>query len=346
MEVAGTTTSRTRVIRTLNHEAVDRAPRDLWIAPAVELSRGDEVAEMRYRYPCDLARCDLRSAKGNRSKGLHEPGEHTDAWGCVWHVADRFATPELRHSPLANLAALAHYRLPWDSIGKAKAGAVERGGEAASRFVLAMSEVRPFERLQWLHGRESTLRGLASGEKPLCDLLDAVHDFYAREIDLWGESEADGVALGDGWGSPDGLVVSPQVWRELFLPLYREYCEILRGKDKFVFFQTSGNVAEILEDLVEIGVDAVHAPLHQMDLERIAERFRNRLTFWGGADPNVLATGRADDIRGSIRRVRAALDFGRGGLIAQCEWASGLSFNQVSTAMEAWQAPLPMHVQR
>ena len=51
-----TLTSRERVIRTLNHQAVDRAPRDLWFGPAVEKNRSDEVAEMLRRFPLDAIR--------------------------------------------------------------------------------------------------------------------------------------------------------------------------------------------------------------------------------------------------------------------------------------------------
>ncbi len=42
-------TSRDLVIRTLNHEPVDRVPRDLWYSPGVETLRADEVAEIEVR---------------------------------------------------------------------------------------------------------------------------------------------------------------------------------------------------------------------------------------------------------------------------------------------------------
>ena len=38
--------SRDRVIRTLNHQSIDRAPRDLWLLPGMEAGRPDDVAEM------------------------------------------------------------------------------------------------------------------------------------------------------------------------------------------------------------------------------------------------------------------------------------------------------------
>ena len=47
----------------------------------------------------------------------------------------------------------------------------------------------------------------------------------------------------------------------LFRPLYREYCEILHAKDKFVFFHSDGNIGDIFGELVKVGIDAIHAQL-------------------------------------------------------------------------------------
>ena len=95
-------TSRDRVLRALHHEPIDRAPRDLWATPAIEMLRGDELAEMNYRYPNDLLRPDFRYPRGHRAKGSpHEVGQYTDAWGCTWETSRRGTLGELRHSPLA-----------------------------------------------------------------------------------------------------------------------------------------------------------------------------------------------------------------------------------------------------
>jgi hypothetical protein len=81
-----------------------------------------------------------------------------------------------------------------------------------------------------------------------------------------------------------------------------------------------------------------------MDIESLAGQFRNRVAFWGGIDPQrILAQGTADDVKAAVRRIRAALDFGRGGLIAQGQWDVNAPFRNIAAAMEQWLAPMPMH---
>ncbi len=341
-------TSRDRVIRTLLHEPIDRVPRDLWVAPAVESLRDDEVGEILFRYPSDVVRPEFRPPKGNRAKGNpHEVGEHADAWGCVWEVSQRGCPGRLAASPLADLGQLGDYRLPWELVEKASLAAVNRGVAATSRFVLAATEVRPFERLQLLRGPEAARADLAAGARPIRDLLDMLHDFFCREIELWAASDVDGVAFQDDWGSTGGLPIPLQAWRELFRPLYREYCEILHARDKFAFFHAGGDLSAIFGDLVQSGADAIAADYGAMELGRLAEEWRGRVTFWAGTDPKLFpAPSRSDDVRAAVRRLRAAVDFGHGGAIARCDWGPQASFNHVAAFFETWLAPMPMHAQR
>jgi hypothetical protein len=74
-----------------------------------------------------------------------------------------------------------------------------------------------------------------------------------------------------------------------------------------------------------------------MDIEELGRRFRGRITFWGEIDrQGVLPFGTPDDVRAAVRRVRAALDDGRGGLFAQCEWGIGVPAENVAAVFEAW----------
>jgi uroporphyrinogen decarboxylase len=338
-------TSRDRVIRTLNHEPVDRTPRDLWPSPALERLRGDELAEMFLRYPNDVQQPEFRYPCGARTKGRpHDVGDYTDAWGCTWRIAEPGGVGQLQSPPLSEPWQLADYRPPLELLDEADLEGVNRECAATSCFVLARTETRPFERLQWLRGREAVLAGLADGNEPLGRLLERLHEFSRREMETWASTDVDGVAFRDDWGSEDGLLVAPQTWRDWFKPLYRDYCEILHRQDKFAFFHSHGNVAAILPDLVEIGVDAVHAELFLMDVQSLADGFRGRVTFWGEIDRHhVLPRGTPGDVRDAVRRVRKALDYGRGGLVAQCQWEPNVPFENVAAFFEAWLAPLPVH---
>lgn len=338
-------TSRDRVLQSLNHQPVDRVPRDLWVSREVAAQQADEVSEMRFRYANDITRAAFKYPRGERSKSARrELSQYTDAWGCTWQIPKQDAAGELLHAPLAEWSALEHYRPPLEILQQASLGSVNQDCAATTQFVLFWSRTSPFQRLQALRGAAASLTDLARGTKKLRHLLAMVHDFNCQEMQLWASSDVDGVAIMDDWGSQDGLLVAPEVWREWFKPMYGQYCDILHASDKHVFFHSRGNISEIFGDLVELGIDAIHCQLFLMDLEALAARYRGEVTFWGEIDSlQILPHGKPEDVRNAVRRVQRALDYGRGGVIAQCEWGPGVDFKNIAAALEQWLQPLPMH---
>jgi uroporphyrinogen decarboxylase len=337
-------TSRELVVKTLNHEPAPRAPRDLWVA-AGDASRADELNEINVRYPSDIVTPGAAPSQGKRAQGKPgKEGEQTDPWGCVWRIAPEDASPELKHSPLAEAGKIASYRPPAELLDHARFAKADKLCLATSRFVLAWSEARPFDRLRFLRGGEAALMDLAKDTPQTRSLLSMLHEFACKEIELWAESEVDGVVFRDDWGAADGLLIAPEMWRELFRPLYRDYCKILHARDKFVFFHGDGNILDIFGDLVKVGIDAVHCQLHLMNVDRLAKRYRGRVTFWGGMDRWRLQNpGTADEFRQATLEVRRALDYGSGGVIAQCQWEAGVRLQTVAAFFEQWLVPLPMH---
>jgi hypothetical protein len=338
-------TSRERVIRALSFQPIDRAPRDLWVVPATEFGQPEDVTDIRFRYPSDIVRPEGELPPGDRSLGVpYEPGEYVDAWGCRWQVAQRGMMGDVHVAPLTDDAQIAAYRPPDEVLDRFDAREINRSCATTSRFALAWSDVRPFERLQFLRGREAALVDMATGSQSLRSLLAMVHDYNCRELARWAASDVDGVVFRDNLGSQQSLLVSPEIWRDLFRPLYRDYCKILHDGDKFAFFHSDGNIADIFDDLVALGIDAIHCELFRMNIETLAQQYRDRITFWGEIDRvHTLPQGKPEEIRAAVRRVRAAFDYGRGGVIAQCEWAPGIAFRNIAALYEEWLAPMPMH---
>jgi len=338
-------TSRDRVVLTLNHQPVDRIARDLRVSSEMKLYHGDEVGEMQFRFASDMIKALLRWPRGERSRGKsREPGDHTDAWGCTWHVPKRGAIGALVDSPLADPAAIAGYRPPLEILERADLSTVNERCAGTSRFALAWSQTKPLERLQALRGPGAALADLGAGDAGARRLLDMLHEFSCREMEMWAQSDVDGVVFSDDWGSPDGLIVSPDVFRDFFKPLYGQYCEILHAHDKYAFFRSDGDITEIFGDLVDLGIDAVAAQWFAMDFEALAREYRGRVTFWGELDRlRLMPLGTPEQVRAAVRRLQRALDFGRGGVIAACEWGAATPFTNVAAMFEQWQQPLPIH---
>ncbi len=335
-------TLRELVIRTLNQQRVPRVPRDLWLPLGDNDARAYEIAEINVRYPSDIMRPDVPPPHGKKSSGKpNRAGNLTDAWGCVWHVDEPGAMPTLKASPLAEAGKIGSYQPPVELLERSRFSKVNKACTATNRFVLAFSEVRPFDRLRWLRGPDAALVDLAHGTKDIRAVLALLHDFARKEIEHWVQTDVDGVVLGDDWGAADGLLVAPEMWREMFRPLYKEYCSILQAHDKFVFFQSAGNIADIFGDLVKVGVDAIHSELHLMNADRLAKRYRGRVTFWGEMDPKRLQNpGPISEFRDAVSALRKKLDAGSGGVIAQCRWDPGVRVQTIIAFFEQWLAPL------
>jgi hypothetical protein len=147
----------------------------------------------------------------------------------------------------------------------------------------------------------------------------------------------DAVALMDDWGSNTALLISPNMWRAIFKPLYKAYCDIIHAAGKFVFFHSDGNIEAIYGDLIEVGVDALNSQLFCMNIEELGRKHRGRVTFWGEIDrQQILPYGTTQDVHNAVQRVRTALDDGRGGVIAQCEWGKDNSRENVQAVFDAW----------
>jgi hypothetical protein len=338
--------SRDRVIRTLNHQSIDRAPRDLWLLPGMEADRADDVAEMDLRFPSDVLHLETKWPTGKRSKGdPQKAGPYTDAWGCTWQLGDHGVMAGLIESPLAGGSDIAKFEPPAELLDPARFAKINPSCEDTGRFTLARSEVRPLDRLRHLRGQDTAVSELCEGKRDLAALLARLHEFFRREVELWAGTQVDGVILGDDLAWAAGSRAHLKIWRSLLKPLFQEYCAVLHRHDKFVFFLSQGTSGEALDDLVEIGVDSVHAPWPHAEFEQHAARHRGRMTFWGGVERKKIEPPcQCGDIREAVFRVRKALDFGAGGVIGQVAWGRHIPLQSIVTFFEQWLVPLSVTV--
>jgi hypothetical protein len=331
-------TSRERVVKALTFNRPDRVPRNLWYLPGVARYRSDELRLIQSKYPDDFTGPVCRYGPSRRARGVpYEVGEYTDEFGCVWHVAEPGVVGEVKECPIADWSALDSYELPWELLDEADFSQVNRSCAETDKFVLAGTYTRPFERMQFLRGTENLFLDLAYDVPEVYRLRDMLHEFSVRELNMWAETDVDGVAFMDDWGSQTSLLISPSKWREFFKPLYAEYCNILHSRGKFVFFHSDGNIESIYADLVEIGIDAINSQLFCMDIEDLAAKYKGKITFWGEIDrQHILPFGKPEEVRDAVRRVKRAIYDETGGVIAQCEWGNKDPLENIEAVFDEW----------
>jgi uroporphyrinogen decarboxylase len=337
--------SRERMIRTLRFQHPDRAPRQLWHLPGVEMFRRDELDAMLARYPSDIGLPDTSYGQADRARGTPcRVGVYVDEWGCPWQVGEPGVVGEVKEPPLDDWAALDRLAPPYEILENADLSRVNKSCAQSDRFILAGTTVRPFERMQFLRGTEKLFVDLAYGVAKVLRLRDLVHEFFMQEIEMWTKTDVDAISFMDDWGTQQNLLISPTMWREIFKPLYADYCHLIHSAGKFAFMHSDGHIGTIYSDLIEIGVDALNSQLFCMDVEVLGQEYQGQITFWGEMDrQHLLPFGAPDDIKAAVRRVRRALDDGTGGVIAQCEWGLDVPTENIAAVFEAWMEPLPQN---
>jgi len=331
-------TGRERVLAALAHSRPDRAPRDLWALPYVSLFRNAELEEVLKAFPLDIGKPELSpGADDAEFQRISKPGQYTDEWGSVWQVGEPGIIGEVKRPVLSDWSSLDGFHPPWDLIRKRDMTNVNRACETSDKFMLSSACARPFERLQFVRGTENVFLDLAYDTKEIRKLREIVHEFYLADVTAWAKSAVDGVFFMDDWGTNLALLIDPRMWRSVFKPLYKDYCDVIHAAGKYAFFHSDGNIEAIYGDLIEIGVDAINSQLFRMNIEQLAQKYKGRITFWGEIDrQHILPFGTPDDVRTAVHRVRNALDDGNGGVIAQCEWGKDNSRSNIEAVFNAW----------
>jgi uroporphyrinogen decarboxylase len=199
-----------------------------------------------------------------------------------------------------------------------------------------------FEAAWRLRGLESFLIDLVERPDWAHFLLDRLGALARRNAEALARAGIDVLALDDDVGMPGRMMISPATWREFFRPRLAEIIRAARAAkpDLRVLYHSDGHIEPILDDLVELGVNAINPvqPEH-MDASRIRRRFGPRLALWGTVGrQTTFAFATPDAIREEVRERIATL--GRAGLVLcpaydidepDVPWANVAAFLEAAT---------------
>lgn len=328
-------TSRELVYRALEFKKPDRIPRQMWTLPWATNNYPQQVADIQSEFPDDIIGspwfCNAWNTKGN----AYEVGEYIDEWGCAFINCYRGIIGEVKDPLVKKWDQIDRVKLPSEAL-TVDVSKVNEFCDGTDHFVMAPCSMRPFERLQFLCGTENVMMGLALEQQELFTLLDRIHSFHLEEARLWASTNVDGISFMDDWGSQKALLINPEMWRKIFKPMYKEYIDIIHSSGKKAFMHSDGYIFDILEDLVEIGLDAINSQVFCMGLERLSEGFKGRITFWGEMDrQHLLPYGTEDETIKAVDRFNKCF-YDSGGVIAQLEFGAGAKPENVYAAYQAW----------
>jgi uroporphyrinogen decarboxylase len=331
---------RDRVALALAHEQTDRCPMQISFTPEFarrleqEISQtsgrvhnphgGGNTYELERLLGEDLLLTSIGWA--NNYYQTCEPGEeYVDEWGVGWRAVPyetRFGPgiyTELVSHPLADEKRLDDYTAPNAHDPQLYRDAQQLLEEHGDEYWIVGVTVTTIWETAWaLRGLERLMMDLVENPSLADRILDIPYRFHRAAAMRLVEMGVDMIWLGDDIGCQHGMLMSPTMWREFLKPRMAALIRTLREINPAikVAYHSCGNVAPVVTDLVEIGVDVLN-PVQPacLNMEHLKDAYGDVLCFWGSIDEQqTLPFGTPDDVRREVEdRIRV---LGRqGGLI-------------------------------
>ena len=182
----------------------------------------------------------------------------------------------------------------------------------------------PFERAHAMQGMEAFLLNMAMYPDFARALLEKIAGYckvlMGRFLNELGDN-VDIIKIGDDLGTQESLMISPQMYRDLLMPIHADFIDFIKARTSAkIFFHSCGDVFPLIEDFIDIGVDILN-PIQtssgkMSDLAALKKRFGRNIVFCGGIDSHrILPYGSVEEVRQEVHRVIDLLGAGGGTMI-------------------------------
>jgi uroporphyrinogen decarboxylase len=237
-----------------------------------------------------------------------------DVFGVVW---DRSIDKDIGNVAGCVLPepTLQHYSFPDPLDRRFFSEIPTRIARYGNRFRVFQIGFSLYERAWTLRGMQNLLMDFYDHPDFVHTLLESIADYNITQIREALKYEIDAIYFGDDWGQQRGLQMGPRLWHQFIYPVLKRMYAVVHAAGKYVFIHSCGDVDEVFEDLIGIGLNCFNPFQPEvMEVEACMERYRGRLTFHGGlSTQRTLPFGTVEDVRMETKRL---LNMGaRGGYI-------------------------------
>ncbi len=332
---------RERTLAAINHKQPDRPPIYVSLTPQMAQKLCSALG-LPYEEPIDA----MESARISHMRLLTEmgvdivaiaptappagltvtlpDGKQKNEWGMVTREIGIYS--EFVEYPLAHATSkedILNYPFPDPNApGRYDSAVSMMKTYSANYGVIGDVETMFFEMSWYLTGMEKFLMDLLLNEEYQGPLMDTIMNYIIVAGKKLLEMDVDILWCGDDFGSQQGMLIDPELWRSVFKPRIKYMFEEFRKvrPDIKIAWHSCGSILPIIPDFIEIGLDILNPiqPLaHGMDPVFLKNTYGKDLTFFGGIDvQNLLPYGDSQSIREEVRRRIDILGIGGGYIVA------------------------------
>ena len=294
----------------------------------------ERLEEIALRHPLVFPGFKPGSVKYGEKPGILRANRTlVDPFGCVWSFNIEGFQGQVVHHPLKSWEDFKKYEMPDPEDGVPVEGAekpvpwnavfssLDKARNEGNLVIAGMPHGFFFQRLYYLRGFTNLMRDFIQKPPQIYELIERLTEFNLKLVDKFLSSgRIDVFYFGDDLGTQTRMPISPRTFREFIFPSYAKIFQKIRSLGIHVYLHTDGHVVEVLDQLIEAGADVLNIQDRVNGLDNIASMCKGRVCIDLDIDRQYLVPfGRADDIRGYIKRVVELLAMKKGGLMLEAE---------------------------
>ena len=195
----------------------------------------------------------------------------------------------------------------------------------------------------WCHhvqmrGYENALYDVMD-EDYMGEYLSRVREFslaYFETLFKHADGQIDIIRADEDLGGQQAMMISPNMWRKYYKPLWKEIFDICHQNKAKVWMHSCGYCRDVVTDFIEMGVDILNPVppyVKNSDPQDMKNTYGKQLAFDGAVDQiNVLISGTKEDVRREVKLRLKQMSPGGGYLIGPSQVLTGdVPFENVIT---------------
>ena len=248
------------------------------------------------------------------------PDGEIDEWGCLWQTmegSDSFGEPKT--FPLEGKEDLSSFHMPnfleewrYEDIKKTIA---ENNNE---KYVLGLLPCGLFQHMLHLFGFMDFMMNTGANPQLLEDLCDILLDSIIQVTKKMAALGVHGVITLDDSALQDRPMISMDAFRTIFKPRFQKFYDACHALGIDTFIHSCGYTLDIIEELIDAGVDVVNLDQQDnMDIRELSRRYRGRVCFYCPLDIQTTLQLNEEQLKERVHQMTDLFANEHGGFIAK-----------------------------
>jgi len=269
---------------------------------------------------------------------------YTDPWGCVWETTDNGTTGTVTKPALENWDDFDTFRPPdpehfsgWTAIDwEAEAAGLARACKEGRLVRGGLRHGHTFLTLTYIRGYENLLYDMADEEPRLYELIRMVEEFNAATVKRYIDLGVEWMGYAEDLGMQVGPMLSPDQFVKYIKPSYKRLIAPARRAGCVIHMHSDGDIRELVEHLIEGGVEAINLQDLVNGIDWIREHLTGKVCVDLDVDrQKVTRFGTPARVDALIREEVEKLGSGQGGLMLNHGLYPGIPLENVKALMDA-----------